>query len=157
MLKKLKRRVGVRIDMTPMVDVAFLLLIFYMSTTIFKPPEKKSVTLPASHAKIPLPDKNIINITVTKDDSIFIEFIEETEQGGKKIPTRRVMETGPDDLIANLQVARGVFWQRNQNPIPVIKGDRQAKYGLIEQIMKNMKENDLNVFQLVTEFKAEER
>lgn len=157
MLKKLKRRVGVRIDMTPMVDVAFLLLIFYMSTTVFKPPEKKSVTLPASHAKLPLPDKNIINITVTKEDSIFIEFTEEVDEGGKKIPTRRLMETGSDDLIVNLNIARGVFWEKGQNPIPVIKGDREAKYGLIEQIMKNMKDNNLNVFQLVTEFKAEER
>jgi len=157
MLKKPKRRVGVRIDMTPMVDVAFLLLIFYMSTTIFKPPEKKSVTLPAAHAKLPLPDKNIINITVTKQDSIFIDYIEEVEEGGKKIPTRRVIETGPADLIYNLDLARMVFWQRGQNPIPVIKGDRQAKYGLIEEIMKNMKENNLNVFQLVTEFKVEER
>lgn len=157
MLKKQKRRVGVRIDMTPMVDVAFLLLIFYMSTTIFKPPEKKSVSLPASHAKLPLPDKNIINITVTKEDSIFIDYIEEVEEGGKKIPTRRIIETGPADLIVNLNIARGVFWQKGQNPIPVIKGDRLAKYGLIEQIMNNMKENNLNIFQLVTEFKAEKR
>jgi biopolymer transport protein ExbD len=140
-----------------MVDIAFLLLIFYMATTIFKPPEKKSVSLPASHAKLPLPDKNIINITVTKEDSIFIDFIEEVEEGGKKIPTRRIIETGPAELITNLNIARGVFWQKGQNPIPVIKGDRLAKYGLVEQIMNNMKENNLNVFQLVTEFKAETR
>ena len=38
-----KRRVGIRIDMTPMVDIAFLLLIFYMTTTQFKPPEAKAV------------------------------------------------------------------------------------------------------------------
>ncbi len=31
MLKK-KRRIGISIDMTPMVDVAFLLLIFFMIT-----------------------------------------------------------------------------------------------------------------------------
>ena len=34
-----KRRVGVRIDMTPMVDVAFLLLIFFMVTTVFRTPQ----------------------------------------------------------------------------------------------------------------------
>ena len=50
--KKKKKRVGVRIDMTPMVDIGFLLLIFYMATTQFKPPEKKQVNLPSSHSMI---------------------------------------------------------------------------------------------------------
>ena len=39
---KKKRRVAIRLDMTPMVDIAFLLLIFYMATTQFKPPEAKA-------------------------------------------------------------------------------------------------------------------
>ncbi|MBD3162212.1 MAG: biopolymer transporter ExbD, partial [Candidatus Latescibacteria bacterium] len=34
--------------MTPFVDIAFLLLIFFMATTQFKPPEEVSVVLPAS-------------------------------------------------------------------------------------------------------------
>ena len=38
-----KRRINISIDMTPMVDIAFLLLIFYMTTTSFKPPEKFEV------------------------------------------------------------------------------------------------------------------
>ncbi len=33
------KRIGFRIDMTPMVDVAFLLLTFFMLTTKFRPPE----------------------------------------------------------------------------------------------------------------------
>ena len=49
---KPKSRVAIRIDMTPMVDVAFLLLIFFMSTTQFKPPEEVSVTLPSSTSEI---------------------------------------------------------------------------------------------------------
>ena len=40
-----KRRLGIRIDMTPMVDVAFLLLIFFMTTTQFQPPEKDKIDL----------------------------------------------------------------------------------------------------------------
>ena len=39
MLKKPKR-VGISLDMTPLVDIGFLLLIFFMATTVFKPPEK---------------------------------------------------------------------------------------------------------------------
>ena len=46
-----KRRVGIRIDMTPMVDVAFLLLIFFMVTTVFRTPQALEINLP--------PDKDI--------------------------------------------------------------------------------------------------
>ena len=41
-----KRRVGIRIDMTPMVDVAFLLLIFFMVTTVFRTPKALEINLP---------------------------------------------------------------------------------------------------------------
>ena len=49
MLKK-KRRIGISIDMTPMVDVAFLLLIFFMTTTQFKPPDQDKISLPESNS-----------------------------------------------------------------------------------------------------------
>ncbi|MBU1317784.1 MAG: biopolymer transporter ExbD [candidate division Zixibacteria bacterium] len=44
--KKKKRRIGIRIDMTPMVDIAFLLLIFYMVTTVFAAPQAMEINLP---------------------------------------------------------------------------------------------------------------
>jgi len=64
MLKK-KRRIGIAIDMTPMVDVAFLLLIFFMCTTQFKPPEKDKITLPESNSEAKSPESDIITIAVT--------------------------------------------------------------------------------------------
>jgi biopolymer transport protein ExbD len=45
-LRRPKRRLGIRIDMTPMVDIAFLLLIFYMVTTIFAAPQAMEINLP---------------------------------------------------------------------------------------------------------------
>jgi len=44
--KKKAKRVAIRLDMTPMVDVAFLLLIFYMVTTVFRTPQALELTLP---------------------------------------------------------------------------------------------------------------
>ena len=41
-----KRRLGIRIDMTPMVDIAFLLLIFYAVTTQFVTDERLKLKLP---------------------------------------------------------------------------------------------------------------
>jgi Biopolymer transport protein len=50
--KKKKKRAGVRIDMTPMVDVALLLLTFFMLTTVFNKPQTMELNLP--------PDKEVI-------------------------------------------------------------------------------------------------
>ncbi len=45
-LKKPKRRIAIKLDMTPMVDIAFLLLIFYMVTTVFAAPQAMEINLP---------------------------------------------------------------------------------------------------------------
>jgi biopolymer transport protein ExbD len=48
--KKKKRRIAIRLDMTPMVDIAFLLLIFYMVTTVFAAPQAMDINLPKEEA-----------------------------------------------------------------------------------------------------------
>lgn len=45
-LRRPKRRIAIRIDMTPMVDIAFLLLIFYMVSTVFAMPQAMEINLP---------------------------------------------------------------------------------------------------------------
>ena len=44
-LRRPKRRIAIRIDMTPMVDIAFLLLIFYMVTTVFSMPQAMEIKI----------------------------------------------------------------------------------------------------------------
>jgi biopolymer transport protein ExbD len=154
MLKRMKRRIGIKIDMTPMVDIAFLLLIFYMSTTQFKPPEKKSVALPASHSDIKLPEKDILNITVTKEDSIAVDYVDrkEVEIQGKK---ERVLERIYEDVNLNT-LAGTILSIRAKYPgiFVVIKADREAHYGTIQALMTTMRDNHMPRFQLVTEIKA---
>ncbi len=81
MSKRHGKRIAVAIDMTPMVDVAFLLLIFFMSTTQFKPPEEVAVVLPASTSEIKVPETGIIVITVNKTGKFFIG--DESGQAGE--------------------------------------------------------------------------
>jgi biopolymer transport protein ExbD len=66
-----KRRGGVRIDMTPMVDVAFLLLIFFMVTTVFRRPQALELTLPAEKADIEVPEQNVLSIMVTQSGKLY--------------------------------------------------------------------------------------
>ena len=69
-----KRRIGVAIDNTPLVDVGFLLLTFFMLTTQFKPPEEVQIVLPSSHSAFKLPDNDVMTITISEDNRIFLGF-----------------------------------------------------------------------------------
>jgi len=66
-----KRRLGVRIDMTPMVDVAFLLLIFFMVTTVFRTPQALEINLPPKDVQIPIAQNHILFIKVLAGDRMF--------------------------------------------------------------------------------------
>ncbi|MFA5031019.1 MAG: biopolymer transporter ExbD [Patescibacteria group bacterium] len=153
---KKKRRISVRIDMTPMVDIAFLLLIFYMSTTQFKPPETKSVKLPTSHSQITLPDKDIINVTVTKDDSVFVDYIRKDTViiDGRKVtqPIRYYKEATEVTVGSLLNSAR----TGNPKAFVVIRADKESSYGTLEGILKTMQGQNLNRFQIVTNVEREE-
>lgn len=61
------------IDMTPMVDLAFLLVTFFMLAANFRSDEPVQVDTPSSIADSEIP-KNVILITVDKDGRVFYGF-----------------------------------------------------------------------------------
>lgn len=152
---KKKRRIGIKIDMTPMVDIAFLLLIFYMSTTQFKPPEARAVELPSSHSMIELPDKDIINITVTKYDSIYVDYLQKIVvniDGADVNTTGRVVRICDKyNVSAEINKARA----KNLKALIVIKADRRATFGVMQDVMKSMQENHLERFLIITDHEVE--
>jgi len=163
-LKKKKRRIGILLDMTPMVDIAILLLIFYMTTTQFKPPQTREVTLPMSHSQIELPDKDIINITVTDMDSVFVDAVIEVDKeladGSMVKAKERIYETTSEDDVGNTinrfragQIGRTAGGRGTAlvQALIVIRADRDASYGIIQNVMDNMVENGLKRFQIITE------
>ena len=70
---KLPRK-STHIDMTAMCDVAFLLLTFFMLATKFKPEEPVVVKTPSSISEIPLPDVDIMLLTVDTKGRIFFSI-----------------------------------------------------------------------------------
>jgi biopolymer transport protein ExbD len=60
--------------MTPFVDVAFLILSFFMMATKFKPEEAVEVTTPNSVSADAVPEKDVFTVTVDKDSRVFVSM-----------------------------------------------------------------------------------
>jgi len=66
-----RRKRTPRLDMNPMVDLAFLLVTFFMLTTTFKTEEPVQVELPSSQAQVKLPETDIMTISFDSDNRVF--------------------------------------------------------------------------------------
>jgi biopolymer transport protein ExbD len=60
--------------MTPMVDLAFLLVTFFMLTTRFSPEEPIAVDIPSSQSEIKLPETDILTISISKEGTVFFNM-----------------------------------------------------------------------------------
>ncbi len=71
-----------KIDMTPMVDLFSVILIFLMLTTTFRAPEPAPVDTPFSISEKPTPDFNIMTVVLSADSRVFFN-----------------VDNGPDTLL----------------------------------------------------------
>lgn len=130
-----KRRVGVRIDMTPMVDVAFLLLIFFMVTTVFRTPQALEINLP--------PDKDVkIEIAQSKVLSVFVLPDNRAYWKRGENPWARTDVKSLSDVLKP--------FKGNKELVVLIKIDREAKFNNMVDIIDELDLANLTRFSLGT-------
>jgi biopolymer transport protein ExbD len=109
-LHHVKKRVGIAIDMTPMVDIAFLLLIFFMVTTVFRLPQAMEINLPPPGATVEVAESNVMMLYVHGDGKMVFRVgsdgpLEPVEFGQLR-PMIRDMLTQNDKLITLVKFDR---------------------------------------------------
>ena len=67
-------------DMTPFVDIAFLILSFFIMATKFKPPELVPVKTPGSVISQKLPENNAIMITVDSSNRVYFTVLSDKDK-----------------------------------------------------------------------------
>ena len=83
-------------DMTPFVDVAFLILSFFMLATKFKPPELVPIKTPGSVLSQKLPENNAVMISIDSSDRVFFSVLSEKDLGKY------------DEIIQGINSSRGL-------------------------------------------------
>ncbi len=100
-MRRPKRRIAVRIDMTPMVDIAFLLLIFYMVSTVFAMPQAMEINLPKSEDSkkdVVVKESNLLTLRVDDESRYWWHLRKASTNPPKLIPSS--IEKAADEAYA---------------------------------------------------------
>lgn len=119
--------------MTPMVDVAFLLLTFFMLTTAFNRPQAMEINLPPGDTKVEIAASNLMTLLVVPDGSIYWEI-----------------GTQPPKPVAWKDFRKLIIDQNKANPrlVTLIKVDRKAKYQDMINILDELNLDNVTRFSL---------
>ncbi len=104
-----------------MADIAFLLLIFFMVTTVFQKDRNVEITWPEAEAtqKIDEKLKNILNIWVQRDGSLFIN-------------------DRPYSMTEITAVVGPLYAASDRALVISIRGDREVPYNTIDLLQKQL-------------------
>ncbi len=166
MAKVKKKRVGFVIDMTPLVDITFLLLTFFMFTAKFKSEAESQQKFTIQRPKvtpdtttIPQNDLAVVKVaidSVTGDTNFYYELTNESDRAkvwgsvGELTPEQRqslqlkVTKEVLSELVRNTRIVR-------PNTKFAIDADRRLRFQWIQDAMDILRRQQATKFTFVTE------
>lgn len=145
--KKRAKKMSTKIDMTPMVDLAFLLLTFFMLTTTFAKPQTMEINMPVKpvdeEEQIVLKASNAMTIILGDNDRIFYYY-----GLGDPAENPEVIES---DYSANgiRKVLLSPTIKSNDKMTVMIKPMEESRYKNVVDILDELKITDTRKFALV--------
>ncbi len=185
------------VDMTAMVDVAFLLLTFFiLTTTSFREDQKVEVDMPSSRSQTEVPIDKLMTISVSPEGNVFVGFsdigtreaalqkaiqdeqLTVSEVGARyfttlqdfgvpiskleewlNTPEEKIQEYPHPGMNAKLDsvtnrndLKEWIRWGRmsDREMRIAIKGDVNAAYEQVSEVMNSLQEWKINSFSLIT-------
>ena len=144
-LERIKRRSGgtLVLEITPLIDVVFLLLIFFMLATSFDERSAFKIDLPKSTAAKTKSTLKEVQVLVDKDRNVYVRY---TNNSGKS-------QNEKLDLTNFVSVVSEKL-NNSENKDVIISADKDIDYGFIVEIMSLLKESGASAINIDTAIKS---
>lgn len=136
------KKSSTKIDMTPMVDLAFLLLTFFMLTTTFNKPQTMEITMPDKPKETDKPpeinEKRVLTLLLGDDDKVYWYV-------GIKDPDVEVTDYSKDGI-------RKVLLRKNaeiKEMVVLIKPSDESRYKNVIDILDEMNISNIQRYAMV--------
>ena len=144
-LERIKRRSGgtLVLEITPLIDVVFLLLIFFMLATSFDERSAFKIDLPKSTAAKTKSTLKEVQILVDKEKNIYLRY---TDNSGR-------LQSEKLDLSSFVSVVSEKL-NTSESKDVMISADKAIDYGFIVEIMSLLKESGATAINIDTAIKS---
>lgn len=156
--KRRAKKGSTKVDMTAMVDMAFLLLTFFMLTTTFNKPKMMEINMPDKNKELPdetmkVPASRTVTVILGKDNKVY------WYQGDDDNPAVAVEETDfSENGIRNALLRKSAEIRalprresdkENPEPIVIIKAMDKSKYKNLVDILDEMHITGVKIYAIV--------
>ena len=142
-LERIKRRSGgtLVLEITPLIDVVFLLLIFFMLATSFDERSAFKIDLPKSTAAKTKSTLKEVQVLVDKEKNIYLRY---TDNSGR-------LQSEKLDLSSFVSVVSEKL-NTSESKDVMISADKAIDYGFIVEIMSLLKESGASAINIEIHF-----
>ncbi len=156
------KKLSTRIDLTPMVDLGFLLITFFMYTTTMSKPKTMEINMPYKDENIKEDEQTkikastVVSVLLSKDHRIY--YYEGIGDDPTKPPQLNVTYFKPKDGIRDVLInkkkaveelkASGALGAKDQVTV-IIKPDVTSTYEDLVNMLDEMSINDIRVYAIV--------
>jgi biopolymer transport protein ExbD len=156
------KKLSTRIDLTPMVDLGFLLITFFMYTTTMAKPKTMEINMPYKDPNLKIEDQTKIKesvaltVLLSKDHRIY--YYEGIGSDPNKSPDIKITYFKPtkgirDEIIAKKKIVddmkrTGALGPKDETTV-LIKPDTTSTYSDLVNMLDEMNINDVKVYAIV--------
>ncbi|MES1222799.1 MAG: biopolymer transporter ExbD [Bacteroidota bacterium] len=148
-----QKKVNPSIDMTPMVDLGFLLICFFVFTTTMSRPNVTDLFLPKDGPPIPIKESTSLTVLLSKENKLFCYDgnWDDAVKGNRIISTNYSVTDGLGDIIRQKQKFMNEKKGKDgrNSLMLIIKATKEANYKNLMDVLDEILINDVRHYAVI--------